>query len=157
MNSRRILVDLAHISRRGFWDALEVHDRSQPAIVSHTGVCGVHESWRNVDDNQIRAIADLGGVVGVMFHTGFLGDSLWRGRAEAVVRHVEHVIRVGGEDTAAIGSDWDGFIVPPLDMRTVLQLPHLVQLMLERGLSPNTVTKVLGANYLRVMEQVRPG
>jgi membrane dipeptidase len=157
MNAKRIIVDLAHISRRGFWDALEVHDRSQPAIVSHTGVCGVHESWRNVDDDQIKAIADLGGVVGVMFHTGFLGERLRHGRAEAAVRHLEHVIRVGGEDTAAIGSDWDGFIVPPRDMRTVLQLPHLVQLMLDRGVSPAIVRKVLGANYLRVMQAVRPG
>jgi membrane dipeptidase len=157
MNARRIVVDLAHISRRGFWDALDVHDRSQPAIVSHTGVCGVHDSWRNVDDDQIRAVADVGGVVGIMFHTGFLGESLRAGRAEAVVRHLEHVIRVGGEDTAAIGSDWDGLIVPPHDLRTVSEFPVLVQLMLDRGLSAETVQKTLGANYLRVMEQVRPG
>ena len=157
MNARRIIVDLAHISPQGFWEALEVHDRSQPTIVSHTGVCGIHESWRNVDDEQIKAIADLGGVVGVMFHTGFLGESFWNGRVEAVVRHLEHVISVGGEDTAAIGSDWDGFIVPPRDMRTVAELPRLVQLMLDRGFAPTTVRKVLGANYLRVMEAVRPG
>ncbi|MDQ6927312.1 MAG: dipeptidase [Actinomycetota bacterium] len=157
MNARRIVVDLAHISRRGFWGALDVHDRSQPVIVSHSGVCAMHESWRNVDDAQIKAIAKLGGIVGVMFHTGFLGESLIAGRAEAVVRHLEHVIRVGGEDTAAIGSDWDGLIVPPRDMRTVLQLPLLVQLMLDRGLTPATVRKVLGANYLRVMQAVRPG
>ncbi|HUQ63489.1 MAG TPA: membrane dipeptidase [Acidimicrobiales bacterium] len=156
MNDRRIIVDLAHISRSGFWDALSVHDRSQPAIVSHTGVCAVHDSWRNVDDDQIKAIADTGGVVGIMFHTGFLGESLWAGRAEAVVRHVEHVIRVGGEGAVAIGSDWDGLIVPPVDLRTVSDFPLLVQLMLDRGLSPSTVQKALGANYLRVVEQVRP-
>lgn len=157
MNARRIIVDLAHISRRGFWDALDVHDRSQPAIVSHTGVCGVHESWRNVDDDQIKAIAGVGGVVGIMFHTGFLGEPLASGRAEAIVRHISHVIRVGGEDTAAIGSDFDGLIVPPRDLRTVLQLPLLVQLMLDDGMSPSRVQKVLGANYLRVVGQVRPG
>ncbi|MDP8938180.1 MAG: dipeptidase [Actinomycetota bacterium] len=152
LNARRILVDLAHVDRRGFWDALAVHDRSQPAIVSHTGVRGVHDHWRNIDDAQIEAIAELGGVVGIMYHAAFLG-----GRSmEAVVRHVEHVIRVAGDDHVCLGSDWDGFIVPPPDLRSVTQLPALLRCMADRGLSEETVAKVAGANYLRVMEAVRP-
>jgi membrane dipeptidase len=157
MNARRVLVDLAHISPEGFWDALEVQDRDQPAIVSHTGVRGVHDVWRNVDDAQLRAVAELGGVVGVMFHSSFLGDRLWRGRADAVVEHLAHVVRVAGEDTAAIGSDYDGLIVPPADLRTVDRLPVLVQRMLDRGFGAERVAKVLGGNYLRVVEAVRPG
>ncbi|MGI9023918.1 MAG: dipeptidase [Acidimicrobiales bacterium] len=156
MNAARILVDLAHINARGFWEALDVHDRGQPAIVSHTGVRGVHDMWRNIDDDQIRAVADLGGVVGIMFHAAFLGEPFWTGRAEAIVRHVEHVIQVGGEDAVTIGSDFDGLIVPPADLRTVSQLPVLVQLMLDRGFSPERVGKVMGANYLDVVSRVRP-
>ena len=155
-NDARILVDLAHISVQGFWDALAVHDRSQPAIVSHTGVRGVHDVWRNIDDDQIRAVAELGGVVGIMFHSGFLGPAFWGGRAEAIVRHLAHVIDVGGEDAVALGSDFDGLIVPPADLRTVSQLPVLVQLMLDRGFSPERVGKVMGANYLDVVSRVRP-
>lgn len=152
LNARRILVDLAHVDRRGFWDALAVHDRSQPAIVSHTGVRGVHDHWRNLDDAQIEAIARLGGVVGIMYHAAFLG-----GRSvETVVRHVEHVIRVAGDDHVCLGSDWDGFIVPPPGLRSVAQLPDLLRCMADRGLSEQTVAKVAGANYLRVMASVRP-
>ncbi len=157
MNARRVLVDLAHVSPQGFWEALDVHDRSQPAIVSHTGVRGVHDVWRNLDDAQIRAIADVGGVVGVMFHSGFLGDRFWSGRADAVVDHLAHLVRVAGEDTAAIGSDYDGLIVPPADLRTVTQLPVLVQRMLDRRFGPERIAKVLGGNYLRVLAAVRPG
>ncbi len=156
MNASRILVDLAHISPRGFWDALSVHDRDQPAIVSHTGVRGVHDMWRNVDDCQIRAVADLGGVVGIMFHAGFLGERFWSGRAEAIVRHVEYVIDVAGEDAVAIGSDFDGLIVGPRDLRTVSELAVLVQRMLDRGFSSERVGKVLGANYLNVVSRIRP-
>ncbi|MGH8975489.1 MAG: dipeptidase, partial [Acidimicrobiia bacterium] len=65
-NDARVLVDLAHISRPGFRDALDAHARDLPPIVSHTGVCGVRPSWRNLDDDQIRAVADRGGVVGIM-------------------------------------------------------------------------------------------
>ena len=157
MNARRVLVDLAHISPQGFWDALAVHDREQPAIVSHTGVRGVHDMWRNVDDAQLRAVADLGGVVGIMFHSGFLGDRYWSGRADAVVDHLDHVVRIAGEGAAALGSDYDGLIVPPADLRTVSALPVLVQRMLDRGFPTERVVKVLGANYLRVVAAVRPG
>ncbi len=128
-----------------------MHDRSTPAIVSHTGVRAVHDVWRNVDDDQVRAIADTGGVVGIMYHAGFLGES----SAEAVVRHLEHVVDVGGEDCAALGSDWDGFIVTPRDMRTVLELPVLVAAMRARGFSPDRIAKIAGANYLRAVEAVR--
>lgn len=155
-NERRVLVDLAHIDRRGFWDALAVHDPSLPVLVSHTGVRGVHDVWRNIDDEQIRAVADRGGVVGIMFHSAFLGDPFWRGSAEAIVRHVEHVVRVGGEGAVALGSDFDGMIVPPRDLSTVTQLPVLAQRMLDRGFTPKLVAKVLGANYLRVVGTIRP-
>ncbi len=156
-NARRVLVDLAHISRRGFWDALAVHDPSLPVIVSHTGVRGVHDVWRNIDDDQVRAVADRGGVVGIMFHSAFLGDRFWIGSADAIARHVEHVVRVGGADAVAIGSDFDGLIVPPRDLSTVSQLPVLAQRMLDRRFPPELVGKVLGANYLRVVGEIRPG
>jgi len=151
LDARRIVVDLAHVNRAGFWDALAVHDRSTPAIVSHTGVRGVHDVWRNIDDDQIRAIAATGGVVGIMFHSGFLGE----GSAEAVVRHLGHVVNVGGEDCVALGSDWDGFIVPPRNLRTVADLPVLLATMQTRGFSDARMAKITGANYLRVVESVR--
>lgn len=156
-NEHRILVDLAHISRRGFWDALAVHNRDQPAIVSHTGVAGVHDVWRNIDDDQLRAVAALGGVVGIMFHAAFLGEPFWRGSADAVVRHIEHVVAVAGEDAVAVGSDFDGLIVPPRDLSSVLRLPLLAQRMLDRRFPPERVAKVLGGNYLRVVGAIRPG
>lgn len=152
LNQRRILVDLAHASPRTFWDALEVHAPGTPPIVSHTGVSGVHRSWRNLDDDQVRAIAARGGVVGIMFHRGFLGGST----AEAVIRHLEHLVRIGGEGTPAIGSDWDGLIVTPRDMPTAVDLPVLVQAMLDRGWADGRIRKVLGGNYLRVLADTRP-
>lgn len=157
MNARRILVDLAHASPRTFAQALEVHDPSLPVIVSHTGLGGVHRHWRNLDDAQVRAIARTGGVVGVLYHAPFLGERLFRGTAAAVATHVAHAIRVGGDEHVALGSDWDGLIVTPRDMPTVLEWPLLVQRLLELRVPPESIRKVLGANYLRVLRAVRPG
>ncbi len=155
LNELRIGVDLAHVSRRGFWDAVAVHDRSLPLLVTHTGVCGVHEHWRNIDDAQLRAVAASGGTVGIMYHAPFLGDPAFFGRAETVVDHLEHVVRVIGEDHASLGSDWDGAIFTPRDMPTCLELPRLVDIMLRRGFRTEAIQKILGANFLRVVEALR--
>ncbi len=156
LNAMRVFVDLAHINRRGFFDAVQAHDRSQPLLVSHTGVNGAFRSWRNIDDEQLRAVADTGGVVGVIFHGGYLGGSyLGGGRAEQIVDHLAHIVRVVGEDHAALGSDWDGAIITPRDMPTCLELPRLAQHMLDRGFSPQRVQKILGGNFLRALQALR--
>jgi membrane dipeptidase len=156
LNHKRIFVDLAHSSRKTFFDVLKVHDRTQPVIVTHTGVSGAFPHWRNLDDEQVRAIADLGGTIGIMYQASFLGDRTWNGRAETIVRHLAHIVDTVGEDHASLGSDWDGLIVPPRDMPTCLELPKLVQLMLDRGWAEGRIRKILGGNFLRALGQLRP-
>jgi membrane dipeptidase len=157
MREQRILLDLAHASKATFWQALDAHGDGTPVIVSHSGVDAVRPSWRNLDDDQIRAVAERGGVVGVILHAGFLATPARRATAADVVRHIEHVIAVGGEDTAALGSDYDGFIVPPADLRSVTALPRITQAMLDAGHSPERIMRVLGTNALRPLRSVRPG
>ena len=157
LNANRVFVDLAHIGRRSFVEAVAVHDRSQPLLVSHTGVSGVHRSWRNIDDEQLALVANSGGVVGVVFHGEYLSGGLLRGGPlSAVVDHLAHIVRVAGEDSAALGSDWDGAIIPPRELRSCLGLPRLVQLMLDRGFRHGTIQKILGGNFLRALRQLRP-
>jgi membrane dipeptidase len=144
--SSGVLVDLAHINRRGFLDACSI--ATKPPIVSHTGVLGAFEHWRNIDDDQLRAIADKGGVVGVIFYPRYLGgDGL-----EPVVRHFLHILDVVGEDAPALGSDWDGFIVPTTDLSDPRGLPLLTDALLAAGLSERTLAKVLRDNALRVLD-----
>jgi membrane dipeptidase len=156
LDDKKIFVDLAHVSQRGFWDAVEVHDKSLPLIVTHTGVSGVHEHWRNLDDRQLHAIADSGGTIGIMYQSSFLGEPVFSGRAESVVRHIQHVVETVGEDHVSLGSDFDGAITPPADLRTCLELPRLVQIMLDRGFSSERIQKVLGKNFLRTLALLRP-
>jgi membrane dipeptidase len=155
LEARKIFCDLAHVSKKGFWDAVEVHDRSQPLLVTHTGVSGVFEHWRNLDDDQLRAIADSGGTVGVMYQSSFLGESYWGGTAARVVDHLAHIVDTVGEDHASLGSDWDGAILPPRDLKSPLDLPRLVDIMLKRGMKERTIRKILGENFLRVVAAVR--
>jgi len=143
--ARGVIVDLAHINKRGFLDACRV--AKKPPIVSHTGVLGAFEHWRNIDDEQLRAVSDKGGVVGVIFCPRFVGgDGL-----EPVVKHLLHVIGQVGEDHAALGSDWDGFIVPTAPLADPTGIPLLVDALLGAGLSERTIAKVVRLNTLRVL------
>ena len=155
LNEKKIFVDLAHINRRGFFDALAVHDASQPLLVTHTGVSGVHPHWRNLDDEQLRGVANTGGTIGIMYQSSFLGQPASTVGAETVVRHLAHIVDTVGEDHASLGSDWDGAITPPRDLRTPLHLPRLVDVMLRRGWSPERIQKILGTNVLRVVAALR--
>jgi membrane dipeptidase len=150
MNRVGIIVDLAHINRKGFFDAI-AHTRTVP-IVSHTGVAGVRAHWRNIDDDQIRAVADRGGVVGVIFAPKFLGgDGL-----DAVCDHLAHIVKVGGDDVPALGSDYDGMVAPPRGLADVADLPRLTAALLDRGVARAAVRKLLGENALRVLADVPP-
>jgi membrane dipeptidase len=140
-----VIVDLAHINRRGFLDACQMAAR--PLIVSHTGVTGANQHWRNIDDEQIRAVATTGGVVGIIFCPRFLGGD----GIDDVVRHLHHVIDVAGEDTPALGSDWDGMIVPTPDLRDAAHLPLLTDAMLRAGFSEAVIGKILRGNARRVL------
>lgn len=143
-----VIVDLAHINRRGFMAALEL--ATLPAIVSHTGVFGVHEHWRNIDDEQLRAVAQRGGCVGIIFARRYLGSA----SLDAVVDHIQHVIDVAGEDVPALGSDFDGFCVPPIGLEDIAALPNLTVALSRRGMSPRLLEKILGGNVLRVLDAV---
>lgn len=155
-NANRVLVDLAHAGKKTFWDALEVHTADLPPIVSHTGVEAVRPHWRNVDDDQIRAIADRGGVVGVMYQSNFLADVKVYCERSAILDHLEHICALVGDDFASIGTDYDGWIVPPHDLPDVTDHPKLIQDMLDRGWSEERIRKILGENYLRVVAAIRP-
>jgi len=143
-----VIVDLAHINRRGFFEALAM--TSEPVMVTHTGVAGVHASWRNLDDEQIRAVAQRGGAIGIIFAKQFLGGAT----IDAVVDHILHVIDVAGEDAPALGSDFDGFVVPPEGLEDIAAMPNLTVALSRRGVAPRVLEKILGGNVLRVLDTV---
>jgi membrane dipeptidase len=143
-----VIVDLAHINRKGFMEALEL--ATLPLMVSHTGVIGVHEHWRNIDDEQLRTVADNGGCVGVIFARKYLGSA----SIDSVVDHLLHIIDVAGEDVPALGSDFDGFVVPPEGLEDISTLPNLTVALSRRGVKTPVLEKILGGNVLRVLDAV---
>jgi len=148
-NEAGLLLDVAHASKKTFWDMLEVS--ATPPFSSHSGADGVHPHPRNLDDNQIRALAARGGIIGVIFVAAYLGGAFCT--LERVADHIEHVARVGGDACVALGSDFDGFMPLPRGLRDAADLPRLTELLWRRGWREDRLTKLLGGNALRYLSQ----
>jgi membrane dipeptidase len=153
MSALGIVLDTAHLGRLAFDEALE-HYRG-PVINSHSCCQKFVPGERNLDDAQMRALADSGGLVAVTFVPKFL---VREGvcTSHDVFRHLEHMVEVAGIDAVAIGSDFDGTDQLPEDLRDPRDLVRLVERMLEAGWSDLDVAKVLGGNWLRVLSTVLP-
>ena len=150
MERLKMVVDLAHLNDAGVADALAIMRR--PFMISHAGCRAVYAHRRNLTDEQIRAIADRGGVIGLILERDFVAAS--DANLDRVLDHFDHAIKVGGAEVVAIGSDYDGFITPAIGLEDVTTMPHLTAGLLARGHRPDTVRKVLGENALRVLTEV---
>src|SRR5262249_46034735 len=129
-----IAVDLAHAGRAVFRDVIALATR--PVFVSHTGARAVCDSVRNLDDDQLRAVAATGGIVGIAFFQWTVcGTS-----AAHVVRAIMHVARVVGIDHVALGSDWDGTVTVALRPDTMAEVTGG---LLDAGLGADDVYKVM--------------
>jgi membrane dipeptidase len=147
MEGRHFIVDLAHTSPRTFDDILAAW--RGPVLVSHTAMAALQHGTRNLTDDQLRAVAARGGIVGVMAATNFLGGR----HLSALADHLVHGARVMGADHVCLGLDLDGMVSLPVEFRDVRDLPKLAQLLSERGLSAQEIERVLGLNALEFFER----
>ena len=147
MNDIGMLVDISHISDRGFWDAVDVS--SAPLIGTHNCCRALTYHPRNLDDDQIRAIAKGGGVIGATLVPSFVDRE--EPSLDRFLDHVEHFAEVGGIDCVGIGSDFDGGGDVMADAGDFQQIAEGLS---ERGWSDDDLAKVMGLNHMRLFEQV---
>ena len=150
MNRLGMIIDVSHLNEEGFWEVLSLS--KGPVIASHSNCRAVCEHSRNLSDEQIKALAKKGGVMGITFVPEFLRGE--QSSLEDVLDHIEHAVNVGGEDCVGIGSDFDGTDHLPSGLRDCRDINRLVIGLLERGYSEVVIEKILGINFLRVIEKV---
>jgi membrane dipeptidase len=144
MNALGMLVDVSHISERGFWDVLETSRR--PVIASHSACAALCPHPRNLTDTQLRALAQQGGVVAITFVPDFLDAT--QPTLARLVDHIAHALDVAGPEHVGLGSDFDG---GGTLLRDATELPQITQGLLDRGCDPAAVRLVLGENLLRAL------
>ena len=149
MNRLGIIVDLAHISEKGFWDALEVSKK--PVIVSHGNCKALCNHRRNLTDDQIRGLASKGGVIGITFVPRFVDEK--KPSLNRLLDHIDHAVDIAGIDHVGLGSDFDG---GGTLLKDVTELPRITEGLLERGYEENEIKKILGENFIRVLLETLP-
>lgn len=151
-NELGILIDLSHMNEAGFWDVARLSDA--PLVATHSNAHVVCAHARNLTDDQLRAIRDSGGMVGLNLATAFLrpdGKMLPEVPFEILMRHLDHLLGILGEDHVGIGSDYDGAVVPE-QLATVADLPRLVDALRAHGFDRTLISKLCTGNWLRVLE-----
>jgi membrane dipeptidase len=157
-NRLGIIVDVSHITDRGFWDVVEVS--RDPIVASHSNCRALCPSMRNLTDDMIRAISEKKGVIGVNFAQFFLLDrkELESGKiptVSTVVDHIDHIVEVtGSTDNIGLGSDFDGVPSVAQGLEDVSKLPNLTKELISRGYSDQDIKKILGENFIRIIRQV---
>lgn len=149
MNRLGILLDVSHLSDRGFYDVSE-HTKT-PFIASHSNCRNLLNHPRNLTDEMIKTIGNSGGVIGVNFYDKFLSNEN-SSTINSICNHIFHLINVGGIDIVSIGSDFDG-MNSRLEIKNIGEIHKLVH-SLERTLTFDEIEKILYKNSLRVISSV---
>ena len=152
-NDLGIMVDVSHLNPAGVEDVLNLSRK--PIIASHSNAWALCQHPRNLTDDQIRAIADQGGVIGATFVSHFLNNDYRQATLSDLLDHIDHLVQVAGIDHVGLGSDFDGCLPPP-ELRSGERYPVITQGLLQRGYTPDDIRKILGENFRRVFLEVLP-
>lgn len=147
MEQHKMLIDLAHASNALIDDVLALSAR--PVVVTHTGLKGIRATDRNLDDDRAKRIAEKGGLIGI----GFWPEAVGGTTAQDIARSIRYAADLVGVDHVAIGSDFDGCVIPPFDASG---LPLLTQALRDTGFTPEEIGKIMGGNFFRLLLQMLP-
>lgn len=154
MNTLGMIIDVSHLAEKGFWDVLAA--TSQPVIASHSCCKSLCDHPRNLSDQQLKALAENDGLIGINFYPPFLKDMPQEITINDVVRHIIHASEKIGTDHVGIGSDFDGIDQVPKGLEDVTKIPCLIEKLEQAGFSSEEIANIMGNNYLRILKKVLP-
>ncbi len=152
MNKLGMLIDVSHLSETCFWEVIK---RSKsPIVASHSNCYNLCPHLRNLKDEQIKSIAEKGGIIGITFVPDFLTNEKRETTIKDVTEHIDYLVKRVGVDYVGLGSDFDGTKVLPLGLEGVDKVPNITEELLNRGYKVEEIEKILGENWLRVFKKV---
>ena len=148
-----IVIDISHASEKTFWDV--VSESNKPVVASHSNVYNLCKHQRNLKDEQIKAIAKSGGVVGICFYTDFLNSNK-RAEVKDVVQHIKYIKNLVGIDYIGLGSDFDGMPTEKTveGLENVSKLDNIIKELNVQGFSYDEIVKIMLTNWLNVLKKI---
>ncbi len=146
-----ITIDLAHVNTPGVLHAASLSKKA--LFCTHTGVKGAHDHARNLNDEEMDAIKESNGVIGIMFATNFLAGG--KANSDRIVDHVEYVIDKLGYQHVGIGSDFDGWVPIPQDMADCVDVHNIAEILKKRGYEDEVIEAVMWKNGFEMLSGLR--
>ena len=151
-----MILDVSHLGDKGIYDVI-AHAK-KPFVASHSNARALCGHVRNLTDEMIRGIAQKGGVIGMNFAPAFLRDEKDWGSPKAVsvedvVRHIRHMIQVGGMECVGLGSDLDGCKIS-FEIESAADMPLLINCLEKNGFTASQIDKICFENVLRLYKEV---
>ena len=150
-NNLGIMIDLSHLNAKGFWDVAKLSNA--PLVATHSNVHAICSSPRNLLDDQLEAIKDSDGMVGLNFAVSFLspdGSKDLNLPLEVMVEHIDYLVDKIGIDRVGFGSDFDGANISN-NIKDVSGLPNLMQALSKAGYNHESLEKIAYKNWIRVL------
>ncbi|HEV2127501.1 MAG TPA: dipeptidase [Thermomicrobiales bacterium] len=150
-NQLGIMVDVSHLNEAGFWDVVDT--TSKPIVATHSNAHAICPSSRNLTDKQLAAIRDSDGIVGVNFNVSFLRPDGGRERdspLHMMADHVDYLVDKVGLERVALGSDFDGALMPN-DLSDASKVPNLMAVLRQRGYDDAALKMIGYQNWVRVL------
>ena len=145
-----IILDVSHLSEKGFWDLCDITEK--PFVASHSNSRAVCRHVRNLTDEQFKALCEIGGTAGLNLYGAFLRDE-GRVTLDDVWRHIEHFLELGGEGHIALGGDLDGCDVLPEGFTGVDSYEQLGRTLEEKKLAASVIENIFSESLLKVVKQ----
>ncbi|MDD2568810.1 MAG: membrane dipeptidase [Clostridia bacterium] len=152
LNELDMIIDLAHASPKTFREVIKTSKK--PVLVSHSCCFSLHEHRRNLTNEQLRLLAEKGGICGINFYPEFLKGST--ANIEDIVEHIHHAVNIAGLEQVGLGSDFDGIDELPGGMNGVQDLPKLAEALSQKGYAEAAVAKIMGGNWYRFLRDNLP-
>lgn len=152
MNRLNMIVDVSHITEKGFWDVLE--ESNAPVMASHSNCYSICSHRRNLNDEQIKALIKNNGLMCINIYPPFLENNPDDADIDSVISHIDHVLSLGGEDILALGSDFDGIEKTPKEIKKIRDYRKIFAKMVNLGYDIKIVNKITHQNAKKYINRI---
>ena len=149
MNQLNMIIDVSHLSQKSFYDV--INKTKKPVIASHSNAKTVCNNVRNLNDDQIKKIANIGGMIGINFYSNFVAENPMNANISMLAKHIQHIENIAGINCIGIGSDFDGMNAPVIELENNSKLDLLINELSNLNYSDDKIEKIIGMNYIKFL------
>lgn len=159
-----MIVDVSHANEKTFWDICEI--TTKPIIASHSNCKALCNAPRNLTDEQLKAIKEKDGVVGLNAFSDFVADEVENRDIEHLANHVDHMVEIMGIDHVGFGFDFDDYLegdtlsafaegdAKTIGFENITKVPKMIDVLEKKGYSKEDIEKIKYKNFLRIIRQI---